>query len=241
MTLYTGCIQYWAMPDATPLAAVTSTVSEQVYRALKRDLITLQHRPGAPLREQHLADLYGCSRVPVREACRRLQQEGLVTSIAYKGYLVSQISLKEIMDCFDLRLLLESHAVAAAARRATPGEVAELRRLAAAEYTFHDRETYLEFLDRNLRFHVRLATLGGNQRLVTLLEDLLEGMQRFFFLGLDLGDFSTEMRSEHEQLVEGLDTRDPEAVAGVLRGQITASRERILQALVRRTDDIPFE
>ena len=65
----------------TPAVATERlTVAEEVYRALKRDIITLRHKPGVSLTEQGLATAYGSSRVPVREACRRLQQENLLTA-----------------------------------------------------------------------------------------------------------------------------------------------------------------
>jgi len=217
------------------------TVAEEVYRALKRDLITLRHRPGASLTEQELAGLYGSSRVPVREACRRLQQENLLTAIPYKGYFVNQISLKEIADCFDLRQVLESSALERAAERAAKDDVRRLAELAATEYTFHDWRSYAEFLDRNLDFHLRLASLSGNDRLAGVLSDLLGTMQRFFFLGLDLGDFAAEMRGEHEELVGLLQRgRSTEAVA-CLRGQIESSRDRIFRALVDDRIDLPLE
>ena len=83
------------MADMSVSLAERLTVAEVVYRALKRDVITLKYRPGASLTEQELATAYGSSRVPVREACRRLQQEGLLTAVPYKGYFVTRISLKE--------------------------------------------------------------------------------------------------------------------------------------------------
>ncbi len=109
------------------------TVAEDVYRALKRDIITLRHRPGASLTEQELARLYGSSRVPVREACGRLQQDGLLTNEPYKGYFVNQISLNEIGDCFDLRLVLESYALVIVAWRGAHEDLHRLSELAAAE------------------------------------------------------------------------------------------------------------
>ncbi len=217
------------------------TVAEEVYRALKRDVITLRPRPGASLTEHQLAELYGSSRVPVREACGRLQQEGLLTGRPYKGYSVNQISLKEIGDCFDLRVVLECYALEMAARRATDEELRELEALAATEYTYHDWESYADFLDRNFEFHVQLATLARNDRLVTTVRELLAGMQRFFFLGLDLGDFAAEMRFEHESLVELLRSDNPDHAAACLRGQIETSRDRILRALISDRIDIPLE
>jgi len=217
------------------------TVAEDVYRALKRDIIMLRHRPGASLTEQELAGLYGSSRVPVREACRRLQQEGLITGRPYRGYLVNQISLKQIGDSFELREVLETHAIALAARRASVDDLNRLEQLAGTEYTYDDWSSYADFLDRNFDFHIQLAALSRNDRLVTTLRDLLGSMQRFFFLGLDLGDFATEMRSEHEELVRLLQRGTSEGAVDCLRQQIRRSRDRILRALIDDRIDIPLE
>jgi DNA-binding GntR family transcriptional regulator len=217
------------------------TVAERVYRALKRDIITLDHRPGASLAEQELADRYGSSRVPVREACRRLQQEGLLTAVPYKGYFVNRISVREIGDCFDLRLALETHAFGRAIGRVTAEDLRRLELLAGTEYSHTDRQSYADFLDHNLGFHIQLASLSGNERLVMVLNDLLATMQRFFFLGLESGDFAAEMRHEHERLVALLAEGDGDRAAACLRSQISASRDRILQALIANRIDLPLE
>jgi DNA-binding GntR family transcriptional regulator len=217
------------------------TVAEDVYRSLKRDIITLRHRPGAALTEKELAGLYGSSRVPVREACGRLQQEGLLTSLPYKGYFVNQISLKEIGECFELRNVLEVFALELAVQRATSEDFDRLEKLAATEYTYHDWASYADFLDRNLDFHIRLAALSRNEKLVVTLRDLLGGMQRFFFLGLDLGDFGAEMRDEHEQLVTHLRRGHADKAVDCLRQQIQSSRDRILRALIDDRIDLPLE
>jgi DNA-binding GntR family transcriptional regulator len=225
----------------TVAAGERQTVAEAVYRALKRDITTLRHRPGAALTEQELAALYGSSRVPVREACRRLQQEALLTGRPYKGYTVAHISLKEISDCFDLREALESHALALAARHAGDDDLRRLQQLAGTEYTFHDWQSYADFLDRNFDFHIQLAALSRNQRLVSVLRDLLSTMQRFFFLGLDLGDFAAEMRAEHEELLELMLGAQTDAAVSCLRRQIRSSRDRILRALIDNPIDMPLE
>ena len=224
-----------------PAADRRPTAGEEVYRACKRDLITLAFPPGASLTEQELAERYGTSRVPVREACRRLQQEGLLTAVAYKGYFVTRISLKQISDCFDLRVVLESHAIDLAATRATDAELDELETLAAVEYTYHDRESYTRFLDKNLDFHLRLAALSGNERLAGTLADLLSSMQRFFFLGLDLGDYGAEMRDEHECLLGALRLRDAAGAHDCLSRQIRRSHDRIVRALLDDRIDLPVK
>lgn len=217
-------------------------MAEDVYQALKRDVLTLRHRPGEPLREQDLAERYGASRAPVREACRRLQQEGLVESVPYKGYFAQRISLKEIAECFDLRLVLETHAVRSAVERVRDGGAESVERLEAlgrVEYTRDDPDSYEEFLARNLEFHVAVAELAGNGRLLRVLKDLIESMQRFFFLGLDLGDFGAEMREEHEELIRLIRDGDADGAADMTRRQIERSRERILKALFKERADLP--
>jgi len=225
---------------SSPSPAVRRTAADEVYQALKRDIITLRQQPGAALTEHQLASTYGTSRVPVREACRRLQQEGLVTAVAYKGYFVSQVSLKEIGDCFELRTVLESFAVECAVERAPKEGIRHLVALAAEEYTYHDWASYATYLERNLEFHLHLATMSENDRLITTLHDLLGSMQRYFFLGLDLDDFAGEMRGEHEELVRLIEKRERQAAGRCMRDQIEASRERIMRAMVSRHSQIPL-
>ncbi len=225
---------------ATAAAPERRTASDEVYTRLKRDVITLELQPGASLTEQQLATTYGTSRVPVREACRRLQQEGLLSAVPYKGYFVSQVSLKEIGDCFDLRTVLETFAVECAVDRASQEGLQQLVALQCSEYIHDDLASYTEFLERNLEFHLHLASLSENNRLVHTLGDLLGTMQRFFFLGLSLGDYGKEMRGEHEQLVALLEARDREGAAACTREQISRSRERIFRSLLRGRSEIPL-
>ena len=120
---------FWMVNEGTTRVSAKRTAAEEVYQALKRDIITVRHKPGESLTEQQLAALYGTSRVPVREACSRLDQEGLLEGRPYRGYSVTQISLKEIGDCFDLRLGLETRALELAARRATDDDLERLNQL----------------------------------------------------------------------------------------------------------------
>jgi DNA-binding GntR family transcriptional regulator len=229
------------MRNGTQTVTKRRTMAEDVYQSLKRDIIMLKHAPGASLTEIELAGLYGSSRVPVREACGRLLQEGLLTAIPYKGYFVNQISTKEIRDCFELRTVLETQAMELAEGRTSDDDLRRLEELAAIEYTYHDWASYADFLEQNLDFHVQVAALSGNDRLVGVLFDLLSTMQRFFFLGLDLGDYGAEMRDEHQQLVSMLRRGDTAGVVDCTKRQIQTSRDRIIRALIEGNIDLPLE
>ena len=220
--------------------AARRTLSQEIYEALKRDVVTLVYAPGAPIREKELAARFGSSRVPVREALGRLHQEGFLDSIPYRGYSARQISLREIGDSFDLRLVLETHAAELAATKATPEDLDQLDALGLVEYRPKDVDSYTEFLENNLHYHLAIAEVAGNAQLTRVLGDLLESMQRIFFLGLDLGDFGGEMRGEHEQLNAVLRARDADGAAACVREQIKASKQRILDALVQARLGIPI-
>ena len=229
-----------ATPDS-PSDTSKRTISEEVYRALKRDIITLTYAPGAAIREQEVAQRYGSSRVPVREALGRLQQEGFVDSVPYRGFSARQISLREIADSFDLRLVLETHAAELAAENASAEDLEQLDLLGSVEYRPKDVDSYTEFLDMNLHYHLAIAEVAGNAQLTRVLKDLLESMQRYFFLGLDLGDYGGEMRGEHEELNALLRVRDAEGAAECVRNQLLASKRRILDAHVNERLDLPLE
>ena len=89
----------------------------------------------------------------------------------------------------DALRLLETHAIACAVEVASEDDLVGLEALAGHEYTYDDWDSYGAFLEGNREFHLALAPQCGNERLVRVLRDLLEGMQRFFFLGLVLGQF----------------------------------------------------
>ena len=221
-----------------PSAPVRRTVSEDVYRSLKRDILTLRHAPGSPLTEKDLAERHGSSRVPVREAFRRLQQEGLIESVPYRGYFTSRISIREIHDTFDLRTVLETWSVRRAVDLATGEDLDRLDELARAEYRHDDWSSYASFLDGNRVYHLAVARISGNVRFIRVLSELIESMQRYFFLGLDLGEFGSEMRGEHEALGAALRARDAERAAMLMAEQIERSRDRIIKALFRQRVDL---
>jgi DNA-binding GntR family transcriptional regulator len=219
----------------TAVAAVEKrTAADQVYEALRRDIITLRHKPGASLTEAQLTAIHGTSRVPIREACRRLQQDRLLAGVPYKGYSVTTVSAEDVRDAFELRQVLETSAFELSKARATALDFDRLERLAEADYTYHDTASYSRFLELNREFHVQLASLTGNARLTRTLADLLGSMQRFFHLGLDLGDYGAEMRCEHQELIDRLRSGDTDGAARCLEAQIEASQNRVLHALARR-------
>ena len=208
--------------------------TDEAYESLKRRILLCELSPGQELREAALAESAGFGRTPVREALRRLVLEGFVEVRPRQGYRVAPITLASVHDVFELRLLLEPAAVEFATRRAPREAITALHDLAHAHYVHGDHESYERFLVDNRNLHVRIAESTGNQRLAHMLGNLLEEMQRLFFLSLDARDSSIEQMHEHHELYDAMLAGDVETARRIVVDQIEQSRQRVIDALVSR-------
>ncbi len=137
---------------------------DRVYRILREWLIAARLRPGEFLSEVVLATQCRTSRTPVREACSRLAQDKWLQRIPRKGYLVAPISVRDIVELYEFRRLLECFAAEKVARSASREQIQELRDLVRVE---NDPDAELkQILAANQAFHLRLAQIAGNQRVV---------------------------------------------------------------------------
>ncbi len=211
----------------------TASLSEQAYLQLRQDILTCVLLPGQVVTERELGRQYAMSKTPVREALTQASHAGLVQRLPGKGYLVTPVTINDVLDLYDLRLILELAAAQRAAENPSPSQVAALRELAVAGYNIDDSESHILFLDANRRFHLTLAEAAHNRRLVATLEGLLSEMDRLFHLGLRVRDSSDEMKREHEEVVVGLEQGDVKRVRDAVSQQILASRDRVLEGILR--------
>lgn len=210
----------------------SATVADNIYRLLKKEIVTGELKPGALVQEADLARRYEAGRTPVREALKRLQSERLVEAIPRAGYLITPVTTKDVHEVFELRLILETAAARLAAKNASDEALARLRDFAEFEYIYGDRASYQAFLARNTEFHYMVAVNSQNERLAVIVRRLLQDLERLFHLELDVRDSAGEMVEEHKALVAALVERDPEKASSVMAAQIRASMERVLEALV---------
>jgi GntR family transcriptional regulator, rspAB operon transcriptional repressor len=149
---------------------------ERVYRILRDWLKTAKLPPGEFLSEIDLAARCGTSRTPVREACTRLMQDKWLSRIRRKGFMVTPISVRDIVDMYEYRKLLECFSAEKVAQTATEEQIAELRAIVAPETS--PTAVLLDILRANGEFHRRLAELAGNQRVNTQLSLTLDYVTR---------------------------------------------------------------
>jgi DNA-binding GntR family transcriptional regulator len=215
--------------------ASNPSLASAAYNAIQRDLIRCALLPGSEFTENALASRYQFGKTPIRQALARLAQEGMVRILPRRGYLVNPISIKDVEDIFYLRLLLETDAVRLAAGRVDAVPLRRLDEICRAGYDPADPQSAAEFLRANTEFHVTIAHASGNDRLATIVAQLLRDMERLFHVGLRLRNRSEEMAHEHRDLVDALVAGDGASASAITATQIEAARKMVMDGLLSST------
>ena len=207
-------------------------LSDRAYERIRHDIIGCVLAPGTEISEAQLCAHYKLGKAPVRMALNRLAHDGLVRAIPRRGYRVTQVTLKDIHDVFELRLMLEPMAARMAAGKVDAQRLRVLDEACRAGYQPGDAKSTDRFLDANKAFHVEIARAAGNERLADAVEQLLDEMTRLLHLGLGLRNRSQEMSREHRSLVKALARGDGDTAERICREQIEAARGMVLSAIL---------
>jgi DNA-binding GntR family transcriptional regulator len=151
------------------------TAQDLVLASVRKAILSGVLAPGARLRQEELAEVFGTSRIPVREALRALEYEGLVTSEPHRGFTVTALDADDVEEVYDLRILLESHAVRLALPVITDEDLDDLEELFQA---MQAAPTPDEQLASRERFYLRLYSVTGRPRLVGLIMRLRQEVAR---------------------------------------------------------------
>jgi DNA-binding GntR family transcriptional regulator len=203
-----------------------ATISEPLYRRVRKDIVECALTPGKSFSEAELGRLYNASRTPVREACRRLEHEGLVRIIPFRGYSIAPLSVAEFHDLQEMQLIFEPATAALAAERANQQELDEMRQLATYEYNVEDKNSYHEFLQTNYQLHSLIAQSSKNKRLFDVVSNIHVRLMRFFYLGLSFESHGPTLVAEHISLVEAIRNRDVAQARQMATDHISKAIER---------------
>lgn len=207
-------------------------LSDRAYERIRHDIIGCMLPPGMEISEAQLCAHYKLGKAPVRMALNRLAHDGLVRAIPRRGYRVADVTLKDIHDVFELRLMLEPEAARMAAGKVDAQRLRALDEACRASYQPGDAKSTARFLEANKAFHVEIARAAGNGRLADAVEQLLDEMTRLLHLGLGLRNRSQEMSREHRALAKALARGDGDTAERICREQIEAARAMVLSAIL---------
>lgn len=181
---------------------------EVVFESLREAIIGGILMPGERLMEQQLAEELGVSRTPVREAIRKLELEGFVVMIPRKGAYVAGISLKDVADVFEIRAALEGLAAGLAAERITDDELEELERILVRKAEIIEENNLEQLIEIDTMFHDHLYRASRNEKLVQIINNLREQIQRFRSTTLAYPGRMKVALEEHKKIVEAISERN---------------------------------
>lgn len=209
----------------------TQSLSSVVFESLEDAILNGEMEPGERINETAIAEKYGVSRGPVREACRRLEEAGLVDFIVNRGVFVKNLPFEDAVEIYQIRAVMFAFAGRILAQRITNEQIDHLSGLVdemEAALARNDANTYCK---RNLDFHASLVQFTGYRRLVRLYESLNKELHVMRRRGLD--DASNRQAScrEHRAIVDELKGGDPARIAKVMRTHSMAGINRTLRSM----------
>ena len=219
-----------------------ATSGAAAYERRWRAVTTLELAPGAGVSEAQLVEAFGFSKAAVRAALARLRGEGLVVSEPRRGHVVAPLTIRDVLDIYDLRLLLEPPAAGAAAGRIRPEELARLQALAEPAVDPDDEDSVERFIAANRAIHLALVEAAGNARAARIVERLLYDSERARRVALRSGaaNRGTRAREELQSVLRAVASGDGAGAAGLMAEAIAAFRDELVAALQQVALDQPI-
>lgn len=199
-------------------------LGDVVTRQVREAILEGRLKPGIRIRQQELAQQFGVSRIPVREALRRLESEGLITVVPHSGARVARMDIDECNELYRLREMIEPMALAESVPRLTETQLAGLRGLLnAIETSTEDPARWLE-LDR--RFHLDCCAAAPLPRAVAMIERFWNQTQQYrrAYMATEHSDMFEAAIAEHRLIFYAMEQRDGEDAADRLRLHIRRTR-----------------
>lgn len=188
------------------------TVAARISRALADRIVSGTYAPGAKLRQDHIADEFGASHVPVREAFRRLEAQGLAISEPRRGVRVAGFSPEEVREVAEMRAAFEALALRKAAPHLTSAILNEAERTIRAGEQARDVHAWEH---ANRAFHRTILTPCAMPRLLQAIDDLHTASARFLFAGWR-AEWDLPTDRDHREILAALRTGETERAAALL-------------------------
>lgn len=210
------------------------TTSDDIVDALREAISQGRFQDGEELNQVTLARSFGVSRVPVREALRQLQAEGLVSLQAHMRTVVTGLSLDRVLEVLELRTMLETRLLELAASRLSPQDLDELRRRCDAMDDVTDHQAWLKL---NKDFHEHLYSHADADLTRELSRQLAVRVERYLRMRSERGvQRNEEANAEHRRIVSALAEHDTPRALEELQSHIGHTRDRVIQLFQTQSD-----
>jgi DNA-binding GntR family transcriptional regulator len=209
-----------------------------IYEQLLNAIVTGKLAEGERLLEANLAKLFSVSRQPIREALRMLVTDGFVELMPYKGVIVSTITPQEAMDTLELKGMVEGYSAWLGAQKFGPELIAELEKILRQMAAHMHHEESREIFQDNYRFHLRIVSGVGNEKMMKYYQGLFNAHQRYYAIGLLSQPGWQSSMHEHRQILDKISARDAMGAFSCARLHASSATERVLGALEKRKKEM---
>ncbi|MDA8193920.1 MAG: GntR family transcriptional regulator [Thermaerobacter sp.] len=210
---------------------LTGTLSERLYLVLREKILAGEYPPGYHLKEVLIAKDFDTSPTPVREAIRRLTQEGLIQTHRYRGSVVTSYNIDDFLHLYQIREILELPAAQLAIRNANERDISELDGILAESERAMAQGDSSALLLLDLIFHETLVRSSGNPLLSDISRGIHEKLQTIRKITIPASIVGRQSHDEHRQIADDLKQRDLSAIQQDLTFHIRRNRDEVLAYL----------
>jgi DNA-binding GntR family transcriptional regulator len=222
------------MREAT-LLKPAPPLPELIYSRLREQILDGTLAPGEELGQEYLAKQFGVSRVPLREALNRLQAEGFIVLRPRFGFAVTSLNRDEIVEIFELRMVVEEHALVVATQARTADDVQELaellRRFEALQPKDKSAPDFEQWCVLNREFHERLVASSRRKRLCDMVMKLRDSVEPYIRIESNLSGHVHQAEAEHRAIFRAFKKGDAETAGRLTREHCGSTLERLLLTL----------
>lgn len=205
-----------------------ATTPDLIADALRDEILRGAVAPGQALRQEELADRFGVSRLPVRDALLRLEAQGLVHVYPNRGAFVISLSADEVREVYEIRILLEGDLIERAVPRLTPDD---WRRIDAANAHAARTAGGPEWVEGDWRFHRALYEPAGRPRQLAMIESLRATVARYSTAYVALPERTADWLSDHEAILEACRARAAVAARRRLEAHLHRASDTVIERL----------
>lgn len=200
---------------------------QEVAERLRQRIFAHELTPGTWIDEQKLADQYGISRTPLREALKVLAAEGLVLLKPRRGCYVTELSPQDLDDIFPLMALLEGRAAHEATQKATANDIVELTAIHEQLESSAREGRMTDFFEANQEFHKKLQELSNNRWLLSVIQDLRKVLKLSRLHSLSLEGRLQQSLDEHRAMMQAIAKRQTKEAEQLMHDHILSGREAL--------------
>lgn len=210
-------------------------LKEKICRDLRQQIVFGSLMPNEHLKEARLAEYFGCTRGPVREAFNQLEQQGFVTLVPNQGATVKEPSAREVEDFYNLLAILEAKAVQWATPQLADADIERLQTLnrSLKEVLGRNETAAEDWIPLNMEFHRLFREKCGNDKMQWIAEEIRTRITRYRYISLMVTAFG-DYAADHDEIIERVSRKEADKAGKAMEDHIHRAKQVLLQFLSRR-------